>query len=531
MKWQSKEAARDLLNEFVRWESINGTVGEIEFPHRLKEKLLTLDYFKENDEHINLYDAGKERQTLTALYESDKTAKTIVLMSHFDTVDATEYGEYEDYAFDPETLTKMYEANVDDLPEHARADIRSQDYLFGRGTMDMKMGLVLHMQLLERAIVENWSINILLVAVPDEEVNSAGMRAAVTGLVDLRKRFNLSYELFLNSEPSFAQTRTDENYYIYSGTIGKIMPGALFYGRSTHAGDPLNGISSQYMMSYVTKAMEFNEAFFEESFGEKTPLPICLKSYDLKTEYTAQTSHHAAALFNVFLFEKSAEQVMETFYKIAQEALTECQDDYEAICQKENVEPFGTIKVLTYEELHTYALEKLGEETIHAIKQEIINNESFDEREMSIHICDALMLNCPELAPATVLFFAPPYYPAVNSSNNELIQEKISLTQRLLQENFNIDVKQVHYFNGICDLSYVNYDKHDTGWQAYQTNTPVWGDVYNIPFAHMQQLAAPVLNIGPFGKDAHQLTERLHKRSAFEYTPYVLCQVIKSMFD
>src|SRR5690625_3281251 len=133
MKWQSEEAARELLNEFVGWESINGTAGEVEFPLHLKKKILTLNYFKENDEHINLYDAGKERQTLTALYESDKTAKTIVLMSHFDTVDATEYGEYEDYAFDPETLTKMYEANVDDLPEHARADIRSQDYLFGRG--------------------------------------------------------------------------------------------------------------------------------------------------------------------------------------------------------------------------------------------------------------------------------------------------------------------------------------------------------------------------------------------------------------
>ena len=155
---------------------------------------------------------------------------------------------------------------------------------------------------------------------------------------------------------------------------------------------------------------------------------------------------------------------------------------------------------------------------------------ALDEREMSMLISDRLLLHCQELTPAVVLFYAPPYYPAVNSSDHGLVQEKIALAQKVLREEFNVDAKQVHYFNGISDLSYVNYDAADTGWQSYQNNTPVWGETYSIPFKEMQQLQAPVLNIGPFGKDAHKLTERLHKESAFIHTPLLLGKVIESMF-
>ena len=142
-----------------------------------------------------------------------------MLISHFDTVWTEEYGVLEPLAFHPEELTKklMEPAFKKDLPENARIDLETGKYLFGRGTMDMKMGIALHMQLIEKASVENWPINLLLTTVPDEEVNSAGMRAAVTELVRLREEHGLAYKLFLNSEPSFSQNPTDIKEYIYSG--------------------------------------------------------------------------------------------------------------------------------------------------------------------------------------------------------------------------------------------------------------------------------------------------------------------------
>lgn len=530
MRWNTPEQLEDLICELVSWHSRTGTEGEKEFPHKVKDKLLQLDYFKANESHIALHDAGKGRNALTALYKHENTSKTVVLISHFDTVHTEEFGSLGDLAFQPRELTEEMKKIIDKLPENAQKDLQSGEYLFGRGTMDMKMGLALHLHLLEKASLENWPINLLLLTVPDEEVNSAGMRAGVRGLVAIREKFDLEYILFLNSEPSFSQKPLDENYYIYSGTIGKIMPAALFYGRETHAGEPLSGITGHYLESYVTKAMEFNDAFAEEVYGEKTPLPLCLKKYDLKEDYSTQTSHHTAALYNVFMMNKNAEETMEIFKNIVEDAMKQFQDDYEAICKRENIEPIGKVKVLEYSELVAYAEEKLGNEKVEQIIATVKENNSLDEREMSIKICDELMLSCQELAPATVIFYAPPYYPAINSSEDPLVKELIELTKTTLKD-FDVEAKQIHYFNGISDLSYVNYDQHDSGWKSYVKNTPVWGDVYDIPFEEMQQLQAPVLNIGPFGKDAHKLTERLHKKSAFVYTPTVLEKVIERLFN
>lgn len=529
IRWSNPEQLRALLCELVSWDSRTGTKGEIEFAHKLKEKLLQLDYFRLNPSHIHLHDAGRERNAVTAFYNSGVTDETIVLISHFDTVHTEEFGDLGDLAFQPEKLTKNLKSRMELLPKDAQIDLKSNEYLFGRGTMDMKMGLVLHMHLLEKASIEQWPINLLLLTVPDEEVNSAGMRAAVKGLTELRETYNLRYKLFLNSEPSFSQMPQDENYYIYSGTIGKIMPSALFYGRETHAGEPLKGLTSHYMASYLTQAMEFNDDFIEEVYGEETPLPICLQMNDLKQDYSVQTSHHSYAMYNVFVMNRNAREVMDIFKKTAEEAMGRCQKDYLDICNKRGIEPLGDIKVLEYDQLIIHAEEKLGAEVVRDLLETVTENDSLDEREMSIQICDTLMLHCPELAPATVLFFAPPYYPAVNSTENELVQEKIKLTQEVLTEEFGVKAKQIHYFNGISDLSYVNYNVADSGWQAYRNNTPVFGDVYSIPFEEMQTLQSPVINIGPFGKDPHKLTERLHKNSAFVYTPHVLKEVISSL--
>lgn len=528
-RWESADQLRALICELVSWHSRTGTKGEVEFPHKLKSKLLEHSYFKENPSHIELHDAGLDRNALTALYQSDVTDETIVLISHFDTVHTEEFGELGDLAFQPEDLTKAMQERKELLTPDVQEDIDTDEYLFGRGVMDMKMGLALHMHLLEQASAEKWPINLLLVTVPDEEVNSAGMRTAVTGLTQLRDEYDLNYKLFLNSEPSFSQIPRDEQYYIYSGTIGKIMPSALFYGRETHAGEPLNGLTGHYMNSYLTQAMEFNEDFIEEAYGEETPLPICLQTNDLKQDYSAQTSHHSYALYNVFVMNRNAEEVMDIFKATAKKAMKTCQVNYEAVCKRKQVEPIGDIQVLTYEDLYAHAIKTLGADKVGALKEKVLTDETLDEREKSVHFSDVLMLNCPELAPATILFYAPPYYPAVNSTENKLVQDTIDFTINSLAEEFDVKAKQVHYFNGISDLSYVNYNADDTGWTSYRNNTPVWGSVYSIPFEDMQTLQSPVINIGPFGKDAHKLTERLHKESAFVQTPYVLREVIKKL--
>ena len=333
--WNTPEKLRALLCELVSWDSRTLTEGERTFAPKLEAKLKRLDYFGDNPDHLELHDAGLGRQTVTALYKHPEATETIVLISHFDTVQTEEYGVLEPLAFNPEELTRELLEHKDELPEAARIDLETGKYLFGRGTMDMKMGLALHMSMIEKASIEKWPINLLLTSVPDEEVNSAGMRVAVKELVRLRDVHHLTYKLFLNGEPSFAQGPGDTKEYIYSGTIGKIMPSALFYGKETHVGEPMRGITANYIASFLTQLMEWNPIFSETVLGETTPLPVSLQQKDLKTQYSTQTPYRAAALYNVFLLKRNAAEIMDLFEEVAKEAMEECNEAYKVVCERE----------------------------------------------------------------------------------------------------------------------------------------------------------------------------------------------------
>jgi arginine utilization protein RocB len=526
--WGTPQSLRSLLYKLVSWDSRTLTDGEREFPLKVKMLIEELIYFKENPDHLGLHDAGLGRNVVTALYKHPTATETIVLLSHYDTVQTEEYGVLEPLAFQPEELTKKLLEQKEDLPEDARIDLESGEYLFGRGTMDMKMGLALHLALIEKASVENWPINLLLTTVPDEEVNSAGMRAAVTELVRLRDDHGLDYKMFLNSEPTFSQEPGDMKNYIYSGSIGKIMPAALFYGKETHVGEPMKGITANYIASFLTQNMEWNKLFQETALGESTPLPVSLQQKDLKLQYSTQTPYRAVALYNVFLMRRNAAEIMDLFEQVALDSMATCNAAYQFICAREKVEGVGDIRVLRYEELLVYAEKKLGSDEVVRLKRGALENDDWDDREKSFRIVDTLMIQCQELAPATILLYAPPYYPAVNSSDDSLVIKSIELLKEVAQ-SFHTEVSQIHYFNGICDLSYVHYTDETNGWTAFEHNTPVWGDTYSIPFSDMKQLEAPVFNVGPFGKDAHQRTERLHIESAFIQLPVMLEKLIKSM--
>jgi arginine utilization protein RocB len=531
LEWGTPEALRKLLCEVVSWKSMTLTEGEREFSLKLYAKLQNLVYFQNHPNHLGLHDANLVRQFLTGLYKHPDAKETIVLISHFDTVNTEEYGDLEPYAYQPEELTKLLLGRVEELPEDARRDLISGEYLFGRGTMDMKMGLVLHMGLIEKASIEQWPINLLLLTVPDEEVNSSGMRAAVTKLLEIKEEHHLTYKLFLNGEPVFTQKPGDVNYYVYSGSIGKIMPSALFYGKETHVGEPLSGITAPYIASFLTQRMEWNSEFQETVMGETTPLPVTLQQKDLKQEYSTQTPYRAAALYNLFLMKRNAAEIMGIFEKVAIDAAKACNQAYMEVCKEQSVEPVGEVCVIRYEELLRHAINKFGADFVEEVEASIHANPERDDREKSFRIADTLMIECHELAPAMVLLYSPPYYPAVNSSNDELVTRCVEYVKKQGQEKFNLPIHQIHYFNGICDLSYVNYQDDGEGWAVFKENTPVWGRGYSIPFDAMKKLQAPVLNVGPFGKDAHKRTERLHMKSAFEEVPVLVEGMIKMMMD
>ena len=54
---------------------------------------------------------------------------------------------------------------------------------------------------------------------------------------------------------------------------------------------------------------------------------------------------------------------------------------------------------------------------------------------------------------------------------------------------------------------------------------PAWPDKYSLPVEDIRNLNVPVVNIGPFGKDAHKFTERVHKHFSL-----MLCLILFSQW-
>ncbi|TDM02264.1 M20/M25/M40 family metallo-hydrolase [Macrococcus carouselicus] len=522
--WQSAEAREALLKDIVKFDSVTLSQGEKAFPYFIQQMLLELPYFKEHREQLVLAPTGDGRHTLMAHYTGQTSKKTIVLISHYDTVGIDDFGDYEQAAFDMEAITALFKEDDAYLNETAKDDLTSGGYLFGRGSMDMKPGLMLHLSLIEKAILEEWDINLMLMTVPDEEVNSLGMRTAMVKLSEIAAQQNLDIVLHLNSEPTFQQQASDNAHYVYSGSIGKLMPAVLCYGEETHVGTPMNGVSSNFMLNFINQSMEYNRKFKETFEDEATPLPVALMNKDIKDYYDVQTPFRSVALYNVFSFKQTAAEVFSQFNAIVREAKEKCEAAYHAIFEQEGVDRALDIKVLTYEELLITANEQLGHDKV----EEIISGCTAEPALylQNIHIVDELIKNCKAIGPAIITFFVPPYYPAVNASYEEDIEELVKRVGEKARREFNRKSKRLHYFNGISDLSYCLADSAGSG-KIYADNTPTFRRTYHIPFDEIHSVQAPVLNCGPIGKDAHKVTERLNMKSAFEELPVLLETIIR----
>ena len=158
------------------------------------------------------------------------------------------------------------------------------------------------------------------------------------------------------------------------------------------------------------------------------------------------------------------------------------------------------------------------------------NREDKDDRDVTIDLVDQLSILCKELAPMIVLFFAPPYYPAVSSRHNPLIKEVVYEMEKYAHQTHGITFKSQNYFGGISDLSYVGLQYPANSMRPLITNMPLWNNGYSIPLRELEEFDVPVLNMGPVGRDAHQWTERLDIDYAFETLLDMLPVCIQKLF-
>ncbi|WP_188453725.1 M20/M25/M40 family metallo-hydrolase [Virgibacillus oceani] len=535
--WQTKEELTELLCSLVNHQSVTGSNAEIALAEYIYHLLAQKEYFQTNPELLRLHPLDDGRRLLTALVKKNAAKETVILLSHFDVVDVEDYGSLKNLAFLPRELTKEINKLKDQLPEHIQQDLNSGEWLFGRGTMDMKAGLSLHLSMLEKAIDSEFDGNILLLTVPDEEMNSKGMLTALPVLNELQKSENLTFQACLNGEPMFSKYPGDPSHYIYTGSIGKVLPGFYCYGKESHVGEPFAGINPNLMISFLSQQLELNEAFIEKIGDEVTPPPTSLMQRDLKEKYSVQTPHAAIAMYNVLYLKQTFNQINQKLLESAKKAGREIENyvkekaDNFADLASDFALPNISVNILMYQELYNEAVKRYGNNEIKRRQNLLVSQRDKGDRDFSTLLVQELAAMCKDLSPMIVLFYSPPFYPAVSSYNDPYIKGVMESITEKTSRSYNIDLTVAEFFTGLSDLSYVGPVSSQSTLGQLTANMPLQNNGFVFPEDIMEKLTMPILNIGPKGKDPHQWTERLELTYSFEYLPEILTSAIHQLLE
>ena len=166
-----------------------------------------------------------------------RSARTAVLLGHIDTAAIATSGCWSSGRSDPPALAQR-EEQLAALDPSLAADLAAHpgDWMFGRGVVDMKSGVaatIAVMRAFARAARDGEPppLSIVLLATPDEENASAGILRAVRFLLRLRELHGLTYVGAINTDYTAARSFGDPHRYVYTGTVGKLLPSLLVVGR------------------------------------------------------------------------------------------------------------------------------------------------------------------------------------------------------------------------------------------------------------------------------------------------------------
>ena len=459
---------------------------------------------------IHVPDDNCQRSVVYGLVRGS-TAHTVIFMNHHDVVDVESYGYLRDQAFDPQGLYKALERAP--LSEEVRRDWESGEWLFGRGACDMKGGAAAQLAVFEDYAFQPGQASLIYLSLPDEETYSAGMRTAITLLNELRSSYDLTYDILIDSEPNHKE---QGKLVAYSGSVGKIQPVVLVQGKPVHIGCYDKGINPVGILAHLIAATEGSPDLTDCCDGEQTPPPAWVYLRDRKERYDVTLPQRVAAALNLLTYDKTPDDVMYVLLEETRRAVHDLQQTMGSDLP---------VSVCSADELLQQASAYPGFDVFYeAAKQAsfvALQEGSSTYVEETIHLLEQILDFTGMTAPMAVVAFAPPYYPAADS----LSFPTPAFTGLLEKIPAMMDVRFDRYFNGVSDCSYCCVDP-DFDESMVEKNLLLWGKAYPFDLDSLKKLQIPFLLLGPWGKDLHEGTERVHIDSVSRKLPHILDAII-----
>jgi arginine utilization protein RocB len=543
-----REEVLSLTKELVKIESIVNTEGESAIAHSLFKLLSGFPYFKANPKNLVIQPTVNdeiERFNVLAFVKGTKkqTNRTVILMGHMDTVGIDDFNQHKDLACFPDAL--MEALREEELSPSTHQQLRSGDWMFGRGVLDMKGGLASHLYLLNyySEHPEELEGNLVFVSECDEEDGSHGILSALKTLQKWRDEHGFDYVAAINADFVSPRYEGDENRYIYKGTVGKLLPSFFITGAETHVGSCFEGLDPNFIAAELTRQINYNPDLCNEAFGETTVPPVSLKQMDLKPSYTVQTALSAYVYYNFFIHSWSPRDVLEKLKDQAtiafSGALTAYKERYQQYCQLSN-EPYQDSKweprVFIYEEMEQLLVEKNGSryvESMDSFKKKLLLDTSLDTRMFAAKVVEEAWNWMEDKSPAIILFYSSLYSPRIEltgKTDNELnLINALEEAVKVIQPEYPHPIVTRNFFPYISDMSFVALSDDVAGIESVSKNNPGWGTKHYVNYEDIRDINVPVINIGPYGIDAHKRLERAEIQYSFEVVPSLTDLVIKGV--
>ncbi len=553
---QQGRAIYDLTLKLMEITSITDTTGVTEIGDFIYNYLQELKYFQEHPDYLRIVplpDDKLKRKSIIAFVKGKKgnSPDTVVYLSHMDTVGIDDYGELKEWSCEPEKLMDcLVKQGLEGVPGE---DLKSGNWLFGRGTADMKTGIAVELILLKEFSekVTDLKGNILLVITVNEEGDSRGMLTVANSLVEFARKEELNLLGGINTdyttECSDQQIEPDSinKRYIYTGSLGKAVQAVYIVGRPSHVGQVFQGFDVNLFLSNLTLRIGNNVDLADRFKGMITNPPVSLKQMDLKKDYNAQLPYEGFAYYNFMNFKKTTKELISLFKREVEVSLKEAFDkvnrEHRKYCQLIGEEGNYLLckpRVYTYSELMDIVRQKIADELIDEILEKRLTKSQKESRDLRVHSLE-LVRTLWELSgkegPAAVVFLVPPYYPPQNPETGE---QRFTNFFQELSKGIN-KIKNIHgykigiypFFPYLSDASFCSYQEGKYSEKNLVENMPCWGKGWQIDINGIRQLNLPVANIGVYGKDAHKAMERVEVTYSMQTLPQIIKQITVELMD
>jgi arginine utilization protein RocB len=539
----------DIFYSYIRVRSDTFTELERDIEPFLMNYFNNIDYFKNNPEHYGAYKIKNDifhRSVCWALVKG-KGDDTVVFIHHNDVVGIEDFNTLKPFAYSPKELEIELMKIKENLQPEARKDLESGDYIFGRGTADMKGGGAIQLALLKRySQLENLYGNILLISVPDEENLSAGMLSAILLLKELKEKYTLNYLMMINSEP---HERINKDVGVLSeGSVGKMLPFFYVKGFLSHVGKVFAGFNPVSLLSEIVRKTELNLELSDFIENEASPPPTWLYFKERKYQYDVSLPPSAGGCLSVLTLNREPADLLESIRGICMDAfsslISDMNEKYKIFRERMN-KPFEPLpwktKVVTFKELYDEAYLQYGEtfkEKYDEVLQDIkgkVQAGDISMIESNFYLVEAVYDFINDLSPRVVIGLAPPYYPNVANMYIDNISDKAkNLSNDIMEyssKHFNQLYSREYFFTGISDLSYTSIKHSKVISETLKGSMPLFGSLYSIPIEDIESISMPCINIGPWGKEYHKLTERVLKEDLFHRSPELIHYAISTLLD